>query len=256
MKRKIYISHLFPDEDLSKLLINNSVGIETINFGIGYVLDGKDNGIEEYLKKMDKLLKDRSISVHGPFLDLSPSSFDSLIREATKTRYNQAYSVAKRIGADRIVFHSCYYDNIYYREGYLQKSIEFWNEFFEDKDDDIKIHIENVFDKEPSHLIEIIDKVKNKNLSVCLDIGHVNCYSDLSIELWLKKLGERIGHIHIHNNYGTKDTHSGLNNGNIDINKVLTLIDDFCKDATITIEVNNSNEVYDLLDLLIKRYNI
>ena len=70
--------------------------------------------------------------------------------------------------------------------------------------------------------------MNNKNFSVCLDIGHTNCYSKLPIEDWIKLLGTRIDHIHLHNNDGNKDTHSGLNNGNININEVLNLIDNYC----------------------------
>ena len=42
------------------------------------------------------------------------ASFDKLIKQVTLTRYNQAYDVAKKLGADRIVFHSCYYEDIYF----------------------------------------------------------------------------------------------------------------------------------------------
>ena len=117
-------------------------------------------------------------------------------------------------------------------------------------------NIENVYDKEPSHLIEIIDKVNNKNFSVCLDIGHTNCYSKLPIEDWIKLLGTRIDHIHLHNNDGNKDTHSGLNNGNININEVLNLIDNYCINPSITVEVNNSKEIDELVYLLKERYGV
>ncbi len=257
MKKNIYISHLFPDEESSRLLKDKNIGLEIIDFGIGYVLDEEDNGIETYYRRMGKYLENRNISLHGPFLDLSSSSFDSLIRNATMVRYNQVYKVAKSIKADRIVFHSCYYDNIYFKEAYIEKSVEFWKEYFKNKcDDDIKIHIENVYDKEPSHLIEIIDKVDNKSLSVCLDIGHINCYSELSIGDWIRLVGARIGHIHLHNNDGNKDTHSGLNNGNINIDEVLDLIDNYCINPSITVEVNNSKEIDELVYLLKERYDI
>ena len=96
----------------------------------------------------------------------------------------------------------------------------------------------------------------NKSLSVCLDIGHINCYSELSIGDWIRLLGARIGHIHLHNNDGNKDTHSGLNNGNINIDEVLDLIDNYCINPSITVEVNNSKEIDELVYLLKERYDI
>lgn len=254
MNKKIYVSQLFSDDEAYNILKNNNIGIEIIEFGIGYVLDKEDNGVADYIKRMGSLIQNKSISIHGPFLDLNPASYDSLIKEATLQRYNQSYHAAKVLGADRIVFHSCYLDNIYYRESYIDNSISFWKEFLKDKNDNIKIHIENVYDKEPSHLIEIVDKVNNENFSVCLDIGHVNCYGIENLESWIKKLGKRIGHLHLHNNDGLKDTHSGLKNGSINIENILYLIDNYCNEPAITIEVNNMDEIKDSVSLLLSRY--
>ena len=132
---KIYISQLFPEERVNKILNKYDIGLEIIEFGIGYTLDKDDNGIVEYYKRNGELIKNRSLSIHGPFLDLNTASFDNMIKQATLTRYNQAYSVAKRLGADRIVFHSCYYDDVYFKDVYINNSLEFWNEFLIDKDD-------------------------------------------------------------------------------------------------------------------------
>ena len=51
----------------------------------------------------------------------------------------------------------------------------------------------------------------------------------------------------MHNNDGNKDTHSGLNNGNINIDEVLDLIDNYCINPSITVEVNNSKEIDELV---------
>lgn len=106
---KIYVSQLFSDDRVSEILNQYEIGLEIIEFGIGYTLDKDDNGVVEYCERMGDLIKGRSLSIHGPFLDLNTASFDSMIKQATLTRYNQAYSVAKKLGADRLVFHSYYY---------------------------------------------------------------------------------------------------------------------------------------------------
>lgn len=64
---------------------------------------------------MGDTIKKRSLSIHGPFLDLNPASYDSLVRNITMLRYNQVYSVAKKLGADRVIYHSCFNENIYLR---------------------------------------------------------------------------------------------------------------------------------------------
>lgn len=46
-----------------------------------------------------------------------------------------------------------------------------------------------------------------------------------------------IGHIHIHNNDGSRDSHSALNCGTIDMQTVLREIDTTCPQASITLEL-------------------
>ena len=160
---KIYVSQLFSDDRVSEILNQYEIGLEIIEFGIGYTLDKDDNGVVEYCERMGDLIKGRSLSIHGPFLDLNTASFDSMIKQATLTRYNQAYSVAKKLGADRLVFHSCYYEDIYFKETYINNSLEFWNEFLSDKDASVKIYIENMYEKDLSVLKELVSW---KNLNI------------------------------------------------------------------------------------------
>ena len=224
---KIYISQLFPEERVNKILNKYDIGLEIIEFGIGYTLDKDDNGIVEYYKRNGELIKNRSLSIHGPFLDLNTASFDKLIKQVTLTRYNQAYDVAKKLGADRIVFHSCYYEDIYFKEAYINNSLEFWKEFLSDND---------IF-------------------SICLDIGHANCYSNQSLEEIIKLLGDKIGHLHLNNNYGKKDSHNGFENGNINVKQVLKLVDGYCDKPSMTIEVTDFNEAIESVEFILEYNN-
>ena len=250
---KIYISQLFPEDKVSEILKDYDIGIEIIEFGIGYTLDKDDNGISEYCENMGYLIKNKSLSIHGPFLDLNTASFDNMIKKATLTRYNQAYFVAIKLGADRIVFHSCYYEDIYFKDVYINNSLDFWREFLSDKDESIKIHIENIYEKDLLVLKELVDKVNSNIFSICLDIGHANCYSNESLEEIIKSLNNRIGHLHLSNNDGKRDSHCGFNNGNVDILMTLDLIDKYCNDPSMTIEVNNFNEAVESLSIMMNR---
>ena len=249
----IYVSQLFSEDKVSELVKDYNIGIEIIEFGIGYTLDKDDNGVVEFCERMGDLIKRRPLSGHGPFLDLNPASFDSMIKSVTLTRYNQAYNIAKKLGADRIVFHSCYYEDIYFKETYINNSLEFWNEFLSDKDESVKIHIENMYDKDISVLKELVDKVNNSIFSICLDIGHANCYSNQSLEEIIELLGNRIGHLHLSNNNGKKDSHCGLNNGNINVINTLNLIDKYCNDPSMTIEVTDFNEAIESIEFIMER---
>ena len=228
----IYISQLFSQENIKNILDTYDIGLEVVEFGVGYNLDKNDNGIKEYCDDMGSLIKDRPLSIHGPFLDLNTASFDKLIKQVTLTRYNQAYDVAKKLGADRIVFHSCYYEDIYFKEAYINNSLEFWKEFLSDKDESVKIHIENMYDKD-----------------------HANCYSNQSLEEIIKLLGDKIGHLHLNNNYGKKDSHNGFENGNINVKQVLKLVDGYCDKPSMTIEVTDFNEAIESVEFILEYNN-
>ena len=121
-------------------------------------------------------------------------------RSLAMDRFKESYNLAKMYHANRIIYHSGYYSNMYYPIWFKEKSISFWREFFSSIDDAIMVCMENVFDDDPEVLINIIDEVNNPNFKICLDIGHANCYTKISVLDWIKRLNKRIGHFHIDNN--------------------------------------------------------
>ena len=72
-------------------------------------------------------------------------------------------------------------------------------------------------------------------------------------KLYVSQLFEYNKIIPILNN-SLKDTHSGLKNGNIDIESILNLIDNCCDNPSMTIEVNNFDEVEKSILFLLNRY--
>ena len=73
-------------------------------------------------------------------------------------------------------------------------------------------------------------------MRICLDTGHANAYSEISIEAWIKCFGEKIGHVHLHNNHGMRDEHNALEHGSLDMADVLGLIRKYAPEADICIE--------------------
>ena len=59
---------------------------------------------------------------------------------------------------------------------------------------------------------------------------------------WLDICGSDIGHFHIHNNDGSWDTHSALNQGNIPIKELLQKAEILCPEATVTLELMEAEE--------------
>ena len=192
-------------------------------------------GEEWFDEDMDKR---RKVIFHGPFTELSPASIDERAILLMEERYNEALRIADEFGVKDIVLHDGYLPPIYHKSWHLKKSLEFWNRFLETVDDKYIFYIENVFDDEPYMLTEIIDSVGRDNFKICLDVGHANCMTkDVPVEEWVSLMGERIGHLHLHNNDGSADQHNSFLEGSLDMENLLEICDRKCaKNATFTIE--------------------
>ena len=107
---------------------------------------------------------------------------------------------------------------------WLPRCIAFWKNFLADKDGSIVMHIENVLEWEPGLILDLVDGIGTPGVDVNLDIGHVHCNARTNLEDWIRKLGRRIGYVHIHDNHGTDDEHLALGKGSIPLETVLRLL--------------------------------
>lgn len=231
----IYISHLISDEDMIALQGEQPLGIESIEFSIGYNLDKLEEKICAYQSRLDDM-SFTALSVHGPFLDLNPASNDTMIREVTRVRFEQAYYAAKCLKADKIIYHSCFLPRVNFLEGWVDLMVPFWKSFLENKDDSIKIYMENVFDPEYEPLREVVEQTDHPAFSLCLDIGHANHASAKSVTEWIANLGDTIGHVHLHDNDGITDGHLALGQGNLPVDDILDALGKYSPEASLTIE--------------------
>ena len=216
---ELYVSGLSGPEDMKAILKETGAGLETIAFSIAENLDR----FEETLESERQLIEDchrPALSVHGPFLDLNPMAFDSLVRSATMTRFNQAYEAARRLRARKIIFHSGMIPTVYFLEGWAERMIDFWNEFLDGKEG-ITVLMENVLDREITPFAEIAGAVSHPDFGLCLDIGHAHCYSPHEVSEWAEGLKGQIRHVHLHDNDGTWDHHKALGDGTIPLEEIL-----------------------------------
>ena len=96
----IYISHLIPDEKMKFFVEKYGVGVESIDFSISDNLDQLSRSIEYCREKLKYMGTDQLI-LHGPFLDVNPCAYDSLVREATMTRFSQCYEAGLELGTKK-----------------------------------------------------------------------------------------------------------------------------------------------------------
>ncbi|MBQ8663049.1 MAG: sugar phosphate isomerase/epimerase [Eubacterium sp.] len=250
----ISFSDLLTAEEMKLAVEQTGMGVESIDFSITDNLDNLEQTIIDYRARMEYMGALR-LFLHGPFLDMSPVSFDSQIRRVTEYRFEQAYEAGVRLGAEKIVFHTSYIPIFWFPYGWPERMAEFWNRFLEGKDQ-MQVLFENVYDPDPALVAKTAELVESPHFKLCLDIGHANHYSNVPVMDWVNCFGSHIGHVHVHDNDGTKDAHLALGAGNIPVTEVLTAIKNVAPEASYTIECNTLADVLTshqvLLDLGIK----
>lgn len=218
----IYVSHLIPDEELKKIINKYQTGVESIEFSISENLDHLSETIVNYRRKLEDM-GNPPLTLHGPFLDINPAAYDRLVREATMTRFSQCYEAALKLHADKVVFHSGMNPYVYYPQYWAEHVAKFWSEFMEDRTE-IPVVLENVFDGDWQLLMDVYKLVNKQNFTLCLDIGHAHCYSEIDVLKWSETLAPYVNHVHVHDNLGDRDAHTGLGKGNLPYKEVLKFL--------------------------------
>ncbi len=219
--------------EVAILCEEHNTGIEVQAFYDPEYLIENVNSISEHKKRIENL---NPKALHGPFADLCFGSFDNLIKEATMQRFNLAYDIAKQLGCTDIVLHHGYVPGTSPLSSWIKRGKLFWEEFFQDKEEGISIHLENMLEHSPEILFEIVSEVDKPELDVCLDTGHANCFSKTSVIDWIKILNSKIGYVHLHNNYGKKDEHFGFELGTIPFKEMCSTLEKYSPKAIWAME--------------------
>ena len=217
------------------------VNLEIAEFCTAWNMDEEFSSVEPLLREM--LAHKPRVLLHAPYNELFPCAIDRKARALAAERYRQAICLAKHYGAEKVIIHGGYNPRIYYPEWYVEQSVVFWRDFLKD-DPGVQIVLENVLEEEPRWLPEIVRAVDDPRLQLCLDVGHVNAYSEHSPFDWLEQWAPHLSHFHIHNNDGTRDQHSALTNGTIPMTEFLHRAEELCPDATFTFELMNAESSF------------
>ncbi len=187
-----------------------------------------------------------SITMHAPFMDLSPGGVDSKIRHATSERLEQMLKVATIFKPLLIVFHSGY--NKWFFDGnvdlWLQQSLITWRPLLAQAESaGIPIAFENVFEEEPLSLARLLVTLNSPLCGFCFDTGHFNLFSTVSMQEWFHSLGIYLKSVHLHDNLKTFDDHLPMGEGTIDFDLFFRLIREHRIDALFTVEPHKLEHV-------------
>lgn len=241
-KENIYLSTIA--SDAVRVAKEYGVNLEIAEYCTAWNMDEKFTGVDGVIKK--KLVGIERSVLHAPYNELFPCAIDKKARALAADRYKQAIELAKRYVSKKVIIHGGFNPWIYFPVWYTEQSVIFWKEFLKE-DPGIQIVLENVLETDPQWLLDIVKGVADPRLKMCLDIGHVNAYSEISVMGWLEICAPYISHFHVHNNDGTRDQHNALFDGAIPMEEFLLRAEALCPDATFTFELMKDGPSMDWL---------
>ena len=202
----------------------------------------------ELKKKLDYTPR---LSIHAPFMDLSPGAIDLKVREVTKKRFFETLDVAEILKPVSIVFHSGFdrwkYDSKI--DIWLEGSLDTWHPINKRAADmGVRIAIENIFEDTPENLQVLAKEINSDNFGICFDTGHFNLFSKQTLMEWIEITKPHIKELHLHDNSRHADEHLAIGEGDFDFTTLFRELQE--TDCVYTIEARNIEAVKKSLQML------
>jgi len=242
MKAEIGLSTLFCLDRSFKTMIERVLetgitSIEVVDEGL-HTLNPKRVETLRTLAHSYKL----KYSMHSPFADINIASPSRPLLNAMIRRLKKSISYASDLDCQTWIFHpglrtgiSMFYPNREWTQNIRTSLLLF--HFAEDLGVDAAV--ENVPEPFPFVMKSVDDFSRfyseiNEDIGLVLDIGHANINGQ--IESFLKTFREKIVHVHVHDNRGEHDEHLGIQHGNIEWQKVSSLLKRVPFNKTVVLE--------------------
>jgi hypothetical protein len=138
--------------------------------------------------KMATRIKDRglTITLHGPYSDMSAGSIDPQIRAVTRRRFEQLLEAAALFGPKTVVCHAGYdwKRYAYLIEEWLQNSTDMWRWLAQRLNLlGCRLMLENVYESGPAELLPLFENLKPYGVGFCLDTGHQAAFGQAPLSL-------------------------------------------------------------------------
>lgn len=205
----------------------------------------------DIVRLKEKLDYNPSLTIHAPFMDLSPGAVDSKVRAVTIERFLHIFRIAETLKPKVIVFHSGYEKWKYALriDTWLEGSFLTWKHLLpRAREMGLRIAIENIFEDEPTNLRLLMEELGSQNFGLCFDTGHFNLFSKIPLKEWLSQLKPYIIELHLHDNNKEADAHKPIGEGTFDFDTLFSMLKD--KDLLYTIEAHNAEDAVKSIKML------
>jgi len=196
----------------------------------------------------------RTITLHGPFMDLSPGSPDPDIREVSRKRFDQLASLVPVFKPLTVVCHTGYDHKRYraIREQWIENSLQIWEPLAAVfKREGACLMLENVYEKTPLEMLPLMENLKSHGVGFCLDIGHQAVFGSVPLSQWVQSMFRYLQQLHLHDNNGEQDDHWGLGLGNINVQRLFKELDSLgINPLAVTLEPHREEDLRVSLEYL------
>lgn len=209
------------------------IGLNSIQKIRKWQIENQDH-IKQYVKE-NKI----SVFQHGYFYDIDIGATDEFIRDYSLKIILNDLEFANYIGASQYIMHNFYKPgivNLYFDEWFenYKKSMSVILETAEQFN--LRICVKNMWDNDFYFTSKLLQQFKTDYLGLCIDIAHLNVYSEEEMDKWIQEFSHRTFSYHINDNDGNNDSHMIVGNGNINFDKFFRLHNEYTPDARINIE--------------------
>ena len=197
-----------------------------------------------------------SITLHAPFIDLSPGSLDPIVLNLTRYRFKQVLQLVPLFKPITVICHAGYdwkrYG--YCQEEWVEKSLQTWSWLGSRvAEEGSQLMLENVYEHSPEDIRILFENLEKKNVRFCLDTGHQSAFSRSTLRTWLDSLGQYLGQIHLHDNNGEDDDHLAMGKGRINFEAFFTALKSIKPDPpVITLEPHEDGDLWPSVEFLEK----
>ena len=196
------------------------------------------------------------ITIHGPFMDLSPGGADRKVKDVTLDRLRRTLEVASFFRPKLIVFHPGYEKWTFngYEKLWLKSSLETWRPLVEEAGKkDLSLALENVYEDTPDSLKALLEKIDSPSLRYCFDTGHHHVFSKVPLPFWFEALGSYLAEVHLHDNHREMDDHLPVGEGGFDFDQFFALLSKHKLHPIFTIEPHQEEHLWRGLEA-VKKY--
>ena len=194
------------------------------------------------------------MGVHGPFYGIKISAFDTKIQDTIRGRMMQALEFIEAVGATHMVIHSPfeYFGNHFqnFAKGdRLKLEIEAVHSTLKGvvpaaADLGCTIVIENIYDKNPAMLLDLVNSFESDFVKMSLDVGHamiMHQFGGPSPDQWVAAAGNQLGHVHLQDTDGLEDRHWAPGKGNINFYALFEALQKLDQLPRLILELDNKD---------------